>query len=122
MNEREARGLHGLRYTGIYNSFRDTTKERIALERKEKPRSRIVMVTEHSMTRGGRRTGYSAYADDLYFAYNIVKDHKNYEEKYKERKASLEAKYKKDLEELNASYQKEVEMIKEAQAKIDTHC
>jgi len=112
----------GLNFTGIYNSDKNKTKNEIASCRKERPGSRIVMVTENP-------SGYSAYADDLYFAYNIILKNQNIESKYLTTKTILENEYKKDLEKLNKQYQitceklneqyqNTCEKIKEAQEKI----
>jgi len=108
MNVQKAK-LQGLNFTGIYNSFKDETKKQIAEERKTRPNARIVMVKH-------KHSGYSAYADDKYFAYEtiertnqIIKNHKNkliqLKSEYEEKVAKANKKYieaeKRNLEAKN---------------------
>jgi len=65
MNERQAE-KEGFSFTGIYNRNKEDTKKEIAEEREKRPKARIRLVVSG--------TGYSAYADDAYFAYASIKD------------------------------------------------
>lgn len=73
MNRKQAEA-QGLRFTGIYSQDKEYVKGRIANERIERLKARIILVTipDSKYSRGGGGTGYSAYADKVYFAYDTV--------------------------------------------------
>ena len=70
MNERQAES-EGLQFTGIYKRSKEEVKQLITEERIAKKGCRIVLVTvpDNKLSRGGCGVGYSAYADEIYFAY-----------------------------------------------------
>lgn len=79
MTENQAE-QEGLTFTGIYARSKDEVKERIAKERKEHPKARLVLVTvpDSKLSRGGRGTGYAAYGDEVYQAYQTLKEARRY--------------------------------------------
>jgi hypothetical protein len=75
MNKRQAQ-QEGLHFTGVYTRLKEETKARIVQDRLKYPKSRIVMVIEPDspLSRGSRGEGYSAYADSVYSAYQLLEE------------------------------------------------
>src|SRR5271157_1768014 len=69
MNEYQAQ-QEGLHFTGIYSSDKEEVKKRIAESRTKYPKARIVLVNVPSFL----RVGYTAYADNIYSAYENLQE------------------------------------------------
>jgi hypothetical protein len=93
MTEKQARE-EGLHFTGIYSSYKDEVKTRIADIRKKYVSARIVLVNvPHSkLSRSGPGMGYSAYACPKYRAYQMLEQLGNIEEVHAKALADIEAK------------------------------
>lgn len=100
MNEQQAHA-QGLHFTGIYSSDKEEVKTRIANDRKKYSKARIVLVNvPHSkLSRSGPGMGYSAYADDIYSAYDLIEHAGDVHQDHADRMAAIEAEYKKKLAE-----------------------
>ena len=120
MNERKARE-EGLSFTGIYSHDKEEVKERISKERKERPKARIILVTvpPNKLSRGHHGTGYSAYADEVYFAYENMKAFKNYSESYNASIKRIEDEYKEKILLAEKTYAKNKAKFEEAKAIVE---
>jgi len=106
MNKKQAKA-DGLEFTGIYNRFKEDTQERIKTERVLRPKSRIVMIAEDD--------GYSAYADDKYFAYGIIKEATLCINEHENIVTNLQKEYERDLVEAGQELMKNLLRKKYAQ-------
>jgi len=101
----------GLHYTGMYNRDKEKTKAEIADARKQYPKARIVLVREpdSKLSRGYTpgACGWSAYADDIYSAYQAIESSKNvignYQHRYNYFKQQFDEQIKKLDEELETA-------------------
>lgn len=96
MTEQEATA-QGLHFTGIYNRFKEDTKERIAKERIARPKARIVLVRvpDSKLSRGysAGACGWSAYADEKWSAYERLADLGDVEAKHAARLKKIQDDY-----------------------------
>jgi hypothetical protein len=106
MNKRQAieEGLH---FTGIYNSSKDEVKQKIAGYRIQYPKARIVLVEEpfDKLSRNYPGKGYSAYADDIYSAYETIARNKDITENHQKTIEYYKNEYEKKVAELTERYQ-----------------
>ena len=120
MNERKARE-EGLSFTGIYSHDKNEVKERIVKERKERPKARIVLATvpPDKLSRGHHGTGYSAYADEVYFAYENMKSFENYSASYNASIKRIEDEYKEKVLLAEQTYAQNKARFEEAKKLIE---
>ncbi len=115
MNERQAR-QEGLEFTGIYSWNKEEVKERIAKERKEKPKARIVLVRipHNKLSRGGGDGGWSAYADAKYKAYDYIAQYSQRIEHHPTVVLNMLEKHDKERLGLEASLQQYTKIVEKA--------
>ena len=115
MNERMAES-QGLQFTGIYKRDKEEVKQRIAEERAKRPKARIILVTvpDSPLSRGGRGTGYSAYADSVYFAYDIRDSARGVIDGKTKAIEYLKGEYEKKLIEVENRFQQAVMQLQES--------
>lgn len=118
MTEREAE-QQGLSFTGIYSSNKEEVKTRIAKERKEKPKARIVLVRvphnplSRSYCRGG--CGWSAYACPKYRAYDRLEEFSKRMENHPSYVLQVLEKHDKERRELEANFREYAKIVVEAE-------
>ena len=119
MNERQALS-EGLSFTGCYK--RSYEKELVKAEAKRirDLGFRAVVVEEVSSRydRGGRRVGYSVYAEEKYFISKILKNLKSNIESFPARRQRAEEDFKKTMEGLEKEEKEFQEKIKELEEKL----
>ena len=117
MNEHQAR-QEGLEFTGIYNFNKEETKAKIAKERKEKPKARIVLVrVPHSKLSRGYTPGscgWAAYADKYYRAYNHLEDTQKRLENYPNALHDMLSRHEGERKSLEDNHQELLRKSKEA--------
>jgi hypothetical protein len=110
MTEERAK-QEGLHFTGMYSRNKEVTKAEIDDARKRYPKARIVLVRtpDSKLSRGYTpgACGWSAYADDVYSAYQTVetstKTIGNYQSRYDYFKKQFDEQVQKLDEELEAA-------------------
>jgi len=119
MNKQQAHE-QGLHFTGVYSSDKEEVKTRIAEYRQKYPKARIVLVNEpHSkLSRSGPGMGYSAYADDIYSAYDLIEHAGDVNQDHADRVAAIEAEYKKKLAEEETRFTELAAKVMAAREKI----
>lgn len=119
MTEREAQA-QGLSFTGIYNSFKEETKKRIAQERIKKPGARIVLVrtpvNKLSRSYSPGACGWSAYGDKKYSAYETLEHLGDVEARHKSRMTELKRVYDRDCNEETLRYENDLKAEQNAKA------
>lgn len=73
MTEKQA-NQEGLRFTGYYGRSKEDAKVEAQTLRIMGYRAVLVTVPDSPLSRGGRSTGYSVYAEKKYFDYKRMKD------------------------------------------------
>jgi hypothetical protein len=121
MTEQQATS-EGLNFTGIYSFNKDEVKTRIAGLRKEFPKARIVLVNvPHSkLSRSGPGMGCSAYADNVYRAYDTIKSAGDVQASYIARVKYIQDNAAKELADAEAWFTKTTESIKAARELINS--
>lgn len=107
----------GLRQTGIYYRDKETTKKRIAEERKAKPGCRIVMVTipDSKYSRScDISEGYAAYADKVYTAYGMAERSKNTIGMHQENMDNIKLEYEAQVNAQINKYRTACDLLTEA--------
>jgi len=119
MNEKQAK-QEGLNFTGIYSSNKDVVKNRIAEIRKEFPKVRIVLVNVpySKLSRSGPGMGYSAYADEIYRAYDTIKSAGDVQAVHVARVKYIQDKADKELAEEEARFNAVNESVNKAKEAI----
>lgn len=120
MNEHQAR-QEGLEFTGIYNFNKEETKARIVRERKEKPKTRIVLVrVPHSkLSRGGPGCGWAVYACPKFRAYDLLKDFSERMEKHPTHVLEVLNKHEEERKELEAKFKEYCKIVVGAKEILD---
>ena len=122
MNERQAQ-QEGLNFTGIYSFNKDEVKNRITDIRREFPKARIVLVNvPHSkLSRSGPGMGYSAYADEVYRAYETIKSAGDVQADHASRVKYIQDKVAKELADEETRFIQVTEAVKSAIETIALH-
>jgi len=120
MNEHQAR-QEGLEFTGIYNFSKEETKAKIAKERKEKPKARIVLVRvpHDKLSRGGAGCGYAAYADKYYRAYDNLENAKRHLENYPKALRDMISRHEGERKSLENHCQNYIQSTEKAKAILE---
>jgi len=113
MNEKQAE-QEDLRFTGIYSSDKEEVKIRILEALKTRPKSRIILVTSPAspLSRSHSGSGWSAYADKVYFAYAEMWKHENTIATNDDRLQEIEARYMTDKNEQSHIFENAKQQLK----------
>lgn len=115
MNKKNAKE-QDLRFTGIFSHDKEEVKDRIKKERKEKPGSRIMLVTEppNRLSRGHHGNGYSAYADEVYFAHERLRTLRHYAERFTKTRKKIREECDAKIEQAEKQFAKDKNAFEEA--------
>ena len=111
MNKRQAEN-EGFSFTGIYNRNKEDTKKEIAEEREKRPKAKIRLVDSN--------TGYSAYADDAYFAYTTIQDTAIIIDRHQDTLERLKVEYEEKVHEAEERYNTASQRKADAEKLLET--
>jgi len=110
----------GLHFTGIYSWDKEEVKNRIKDEKEKYPKARIRLVNSppSRLSRGHHGMGYSAYADEIYSAYQTIEQYEPRIKNHASHIAEIKKRHAEELAKEEKTYTEIIERFNEAKEKL----